>query len=116
MLPDPTITALLEKVAFYTPTAAGTILGEGKEAREFAGRRCVLETALVPDVALIKADVADRWGNLTYHSAARNFGPVLAAAGRLTIAQVSRFVDLGELDPETIVTPGIFVNRVVRSA
>jgi 3-oxoadipate CoA-transferase alpha subunit len=102
--------------AFYTPTSAGTILANGKEAREFDGRQCVLETALVPDVALIEADVADRWGNLTYHAAARNFGPVMAAAGRLTIAQVKRFVELGELDPEHIITPGIFVNRVVATA
>jgi 3-oxoadipate CoA-transferase, alpha subunit len=99
--------------AFYTPTSAGTILAAGKEARRFDERNCVLETALVPDVALVKAEAADRWGNLVYHSAARNFGPVMAAAGRLTIAQVKRFVELGEIDPENVITPGIFVDRVV---
>ncbi len=102
--------------AFYTPTSAGTILANGKEARTFDGRSCVLETALLPDVALIKAEAADRWGNLIYHSAARNFGPVMAAAGRLTIVQVKHFVDLGKIDPENVITPGIFVDRVVIAA
>lgn len=99
--------------AFYTPTAVGTALAEGKETREFDGRTYVLEQALHGDVALIKAETADRWGNLVYRKAARNFGPIMAAAARTTIAQVRRVVSLGDLDPETIVTPSIFTDRVV---
>ena len=99
--------------AFYTPTAAGTPLAEGKEVRDFDGRAYVLEHALGADVALIKADCADRWGNLTYRKAARNFGPVMCMAATKTIVQVRRHVALGELDPEAIVTPGIFVDRTV---
>ncbi len=98
---------------FYTPTSAGTLLGEGKETREFDGRVHVLEQPLKGDVALVKARLADRWGNLTYNKSARNFGPVMAMAAELTIAQVDEFVELGELDPEMIVTPGLFVDRVV---
>lgn len=98
---------------FYTPTAAGTQLAAGKEVRAFGERPCVLETALVPDFALIRADKADRWGNLVYHSAARNFGPVMATAARTTIAEVRTIVELGAIDPEDVVTPGIFVKRVV---
>jgi 3-oxoadipate CoA-transferase alpha subunit len=98
---------------FYTPTSAGTLLGEGKETREFEGRVHVLEQPLKGDVALVKARLADRWGNLTYNKSARNFGPVMAMAAELTIAQVDQFVELGELDPELIVTPGLFVDRVV---
>jgi 3-oxoadipate CoA-transferase alpha subunit len=101
---------------FYTPTAAGTLLAEGKEQREFEGRTYVLELPLRPDVALIHADRADRFGNLTYHSSARNFGPVMAAAARLTIAEAREIVPLGAIDPEHVVTPGIFVDRVVRVA
>ena len=100
--------------AFFTPTAAESEISAGKETRVIDGRHYVLETALRGDVALIKADVADRWGNLTYRLAARNFGPVMATAADLTVAQVRSVVDLGMLDPETIVTPGIFVDRVVR--
>lgn len=99
--------------AFYTPTGVGTALAEGREVRDFGGRSFVLETALPGDVALIKAEAADRWGNLVYRQAARNFGPVMAMAARATIAQVRRVVPLGALDPETIVTPSIFTARVV---
>jgi len=99
--------------AFYTPTSVGTLLAEGKELREFSGRQYVLETALAGDVALIEAWEADRWGNLTYRSSARNFNPVMAAAAKLTIAQAQHIVDLGVLDPEKVATPGIFVQRVV---
>ncbi len=99
--------------AFYTPTSVGTKLAQGKEVREFSGRHYVLEQALFGDVALIEAWEADRWGNLTYRSSARNFNPVMAAAAKLTIAQAQHIVELGALDPEKVVTPGIFVDRVV---
>ena len=99
--------------AFYTPTSAGTKLAAGKEVREFSGRECVLEEAFFGDVALIEAWEADRWGNLTYRSSARNFNPVMAMAAKLTIAQAQHIVELGALDPEKVGTPGIFVNRVV---
>ncbi len=99
--------------AFYTATSVGTKLGEGKEEREFSGRRYVLEEAFFGDVALLEAWEADRWGNLTYRSSARNFNPVMAMAAKLTIAQAQHIVDLGALDPENVGTPGIFVNRVV---
>lgn len=100
--------------AFFCPTGFGTELAKGKETREIDGKSYVLEYPIFGDVALIKAEVGDRWGNLTYRKAARNFGPVMAMAARLTIASVHRVVELGELDPEAIVTPGIFVNRVVK--
>jgi 3-oxoadipate CoA-transferase, alpha subunit len=100
---------------FFTPAGADSPLAEGKEVRVIDGRRHVFEEPLKADVALIKADRADRWGNLVYHSAARNFGPVMATAAALTVAQVRAFVGLGELDPEAVVTPGIFVDRVVVS-
>jgi len=100
--------------AFYTPTSFGTPLAEGKETRDIGGRGHVLEFALHADYALIQADRADRWGNLTYRKTARNFGPIMAAAARTTVAQVREVVELGELDPEAVVTPGIFVQRVVR--
>ena len=99
--------------AFYSPTGFGTLLAEGKETRVIDGRNYVLEMPLHADVALIKAEKGDRWGNLTYRKAARNFGPIMAMAAKTTIAQVSRIVELGELDPEHIITPGIFVQRVV---
>nr|WP_180204855.1 3-oxoacid CoA-transferase subunit A [Pseudomonas sp. SbOxS1]NYU04853.1 3-oxoacid CoA-transferase subunit A [Pseudomonas sp. SbOxS1] len=99
--------------AFYSPTGYGTLLAEGKETRVIDGRNYVLEMPLHADVALIKAENGDRWGNLTYRKAARNFGPIMAMAAKTTIAQVKRIVELGELDPEHIVTPGIFVQRVV---
>jgi 3-oxoadipate CoA-transferase alpha subunit len=98
---------------FFTPTGYGTILAEGKETRKIGGRDYVLEYPLHADVALIKARAADRWGNLVYNKTARNFGPIMATAARLTIAQVDEIVELGELDPESVVTPGIFVQRVV---
>jgi 3-oxoadipate CoA-transferase alpha subunit len=99
--------------AFYTPTGHGTILAEGKESRMIDGRDYVLEYPIRADVAIIKAFKADRWGNLVYRKTARNFGPVMAMAAACTIAQVDEIVELGALDPESIVTPGIFVHRVV---
>ena len=99
--------------AFYTPTAVGTKLADGKEERAFSGRKHLLEEALHGDVALIEAWEADRWGNLTYMSSARNFNPVMATAAKLTVVQSQHIVDLGALDPERIVTPGIYVNRVL---
>jgi 3-oxoadipate CoA-transferase, alpha subunit len=99
--------------AFYTPTSVGTKLAEGKEEREFGGRKYVLEEALYGDVALVEAWEADRWGNLTYRSSARNFNPVMAMAAKLTIAQAQHIVELGALDPEQVPTPGIFVDRVL---
>ena len=102
--------------AFYTPTAFGTELAKGKETRQLNGRDYVLEYPLHADYALIKAEAADRWGNLVYRKTARNFGPVMAMAAKCTIAQVNRIVALGELDPEAIITPGIFVERVVQVA
>jgi len=99
--------------AFYTATAAGTMLGHGKEEREFGGRKYILEQALAGDVALLEAWEADRWGNLTYNSSARNFNPVMATAAKLTIAQAQHIVELGALDPEKVMTAGIFVHRVV---
>ncbi len=101
---------------FYTPTTVGTPLAEGKESRVFDGREYVLETPIRADFALIKAERADRWGNLTYRLAARNFGPVMCMAAAVTIVQVRRFAELGGIDPETVVTPGIFVDRVVEVA
>ncbi len=99
--------------AFFTATAVGTKLAAGKEQREIGGRQYLLEQALAGDVALIEAWEADRWGNLTYRSSARNFNPVMAMAATLTIAQAQHIVDLGALDPEKIATPGIYVNRVL---
>lgn len=99
--------------AIFTPTGYGTLLAEGKETREIDGRQYVLEYPIHADVALIKAHRADRWGNLVYRKTARNFGPVMAMAAKNTIAQVREIVELGELDPEAIVTPGIFVQGVV---
>ncbi|HEY9067053.1 MAG TPA: 3-oxoacid CoA-transferase subunit A [Burkholderiaceae bacterium] len=100
--------------AFFTPTAYGTPLAEGKEVREIGGRMQVLEYPIHADVALIKAERGDRWGNLTYRKTARNFGPIMAAAAKLTIASVHEIVPLGELDPEIVVTPGLYVQRVVK--
>jgi 3-oxoadipate CoA-transferase alpha subunit len=99
--------------AFFTPTAYGTPLAEGKETRIINGRGYVLEYPISADFALIKADKGDRWGNLVYRKTARNFGPIMASAAKCAIAQVRQVVPLGELDPEVIVTPGIFVQRVV---
>jgi 3-oxoadipate CoA-transferase, alpha subunit len=99
--------------AFFTPTAVGTRLAEGKETRDIDGRTYVLEYALPGDVALVEAWQADRWGNLRFRAAGRNFNPVVAMAGRLTVVQTQHVAELGEIDPETVVTPGIFVDRVV---
>ncbi|EWC60901.1 3-oxoadipate CoA-transferase subunit A [Actinokineospora spheciospongiae] len=99
--------------AFYCPTGAGTLLAEGKETREIDGRTHVLEYPIRGDVALIGAHRADRMGNLVYRKTARNFGPVMATAAATTIVQVAEVVDPGTLDPESVVTPGIFVDRVV---
>lgn len=99
--------------AIFTPTGVGTMLAEGKETREIDGRNYVLEYPIHADFALVKARAADRWGNLVYRKAARNFGPIMAMAGKKTIVQVDEVDILGTLDPETVVTPGIFVNRVV---
>lgn len=102
--------------AFFCPTGYGTDLAEGKETRVINGKHHVLQYPIYGDVALIKAERGDRWGNLTYRKAARNFGPVMATAARRTIATVHDLVDLGDLDPEEIVTPGIFVSQVVQVA
>jgi 3-oxoadipate CoA-transferase alpha subunit len=99
--------------AFYTPTGAGTPLAEGKETRTIDGREYVLEYPIHGDVALIRAHAGDRAGNLVYRKTARNFGPVMATAAAITVAQVARIVDAGELDPEAVVTPGIYVDRLV---
>ena len=99
--------------AFYTATAVGTKLAAGKEEREIHGRKYILEEALYGDVALVEAWEADRWGNLTFKSSARNFNPVMATAAQLTIVQSQHIVELGALDPEKIATPGIFVDRVL---
>ena len=102
--------------AFYTPTGVGTQLAEGKEVRNINGRDQVLEYPLKGDVAFVLAKAADRWGNLIYNKSARNFGPVMAPAADLTVVQVHEIVELGTLDPEAIVTPSIFVDRVVKMA
>lgn len=99
--------------AFFSPTGYGTLLAEGKETRLINGKNYVLEYPIHADFALIKALKADRWGNLVYRKAARNFGPIMAMAASCTIVQVDQVVELGELDPEVIVTPGIFVQRIV---
>ena len=98
---------------FFTPTAVGTKLAEGKECREIDGRMMVLEHALHGDVALVEAWEADRWGNLTYNQSGRNFNAVMATAAKLTIVQARHIVPLGALNPEAVATPGIFVNRVL---
>jgi 3-oxoadipate CoA-transferase alpha subunit len=99
---------------FFTPTGYGTALAEGKEVRELDGRMQVFERPIHADFAFVKAERGDRWGNLTYRMTARNFGPVMAMAAKVTIATVHEVVPLGELDPEAVVTPGLFVQRVVR--
>ncbi len=99
--------------AFFTPTGCGTALASGKETRVINGRPQVLEQALHGDLALIRAERGDRWGNLTYRKAARNFGPVMATACSTTVATVHEIVELGALDPEVVVTPGVYVQRVV---
>lgn len=101
--------------AFYTPTGYGTQLAEGKETRRIGGRDYVLEYPIHADFALLEALRGDRWGNLVYRMTARNFGPIMASAAKCAIAQVDEIVELGALDPEAIVTPGIFVKRVVQA-
>ena len=98
---------------FYTRTTIGTPMAEGKEVKTIDGKDYVLEFPLSADVALVKAELGDRWGNLTYYKAARNFGPLMCMAARTAIVQVHKFVDLGSIDPEHVVTPGIFVDRVI---
>jgi 3-oxoadipate CoA-transferase alpha subunit len=100
--------------AFFCPTSYGTELAKGKETREIDGKQYVLEYPIHGDVALIKAEAGDRWGNLVYRKAARNFGPVMAAAAKHTVASVYEIKQLGELDPEAIVTPGIYVGKIVK--
>jgi 3-oxoadipate CoA-transferase, alpha subunit len=100
--------------AFFCPTSYGTDLAKGKETREINGKQYVLEYPIHGDVALIKAEAGDRWGNLVYRKAARNFGPVMATAAKKTVATVYDIKELGELDPEAVVTPGIYVSQIVK--
>lgn len=100
--------------AFYSPTGVGTLLTKDSEIREINGKTYALQFPLFADLALIKAETGDRWGNLTYRKAARNFGPVMATAARHTVASVRNLVDLGDMDPEAIVTPGIYVNSLIQ--
>jgi 3-oxoacid CoA-transferase subunit A len=102
--------------AFFTPTGVGTVIAEGKETREFEGRSYLMERWLKADYAFIKAYRGDRWGNLTYRKTARNFNPVMATAARVTIAEVEELVEPGELDPDAIITPSIYVKRIIRGA
>jgi len=99
--------------AFFTPAGAGTIVAEGKETREFGGKMYILERALTADFALVKAWKADRLGNLVYRKSSRNFNPMMATAAKITIAEVEHLVEPGEIDPDHVVTPGIFVHRIV---
>ena len=100
--------------AFYTPTGFGTLLAQGKETRRIHDRDYVLEMPIHADFALIMAKQADRWGNLTYRKTARNFGPIMAMAARVTVAQVRTIVPLGEIDPERVITPAVYVQRVIQ--
>lgn len=102
--------------AFFTKTGVGTIVAEGKEIREFGGKNYVMEHSLVADVSLVKAYKADKAGNLVYRKTARNFNPVVATAGKTTVAEVEQIVEIGELDPDEIHTPGIYVQRIVLNA
>ena len=97
---------------FYTPTGYGTLIGKGKEVRDFNGRPCVLEHALRADFAFVKAWKGDRWGNLVYRKTARNFNPMMATAARVTIAEVEELTEVGQLDPDQVHTPGIYVHRI----
>ena len=100
--------------AFYSPTSYGTILAEGKETREFNGVHTVLQEAIHADIALVSAHTADTWGNLVYRKTSRNFGPIMVTAARTSIVQVTSVVAVGDLDPEAVVTPGIYVDRIVQ--
>ena len=102
--------------AFFTATGVGTIVAEGKELREFNGRQYVMEQSLVPDVSLVKADVADKSGNLRFRLTARNFNPAVAMAGKICIVEVDKIVEVGELAPDDIHLPGIYVHRIVHNA
>lgn len=102
--------------AFFTATGVGTIVAEGKDVREFDGKQYIMERALVPDVALVKAHIADRSGNLVFRKTARNFNPNAAMAGKITIVEVEQIVETGELDPDQIHLPGIYVHRIVLNA
>ena len=102
--------------AFYTATGYGTIVGEGKEVREFNGRKYILEESIVADFALVKAWKADRYGNAIYRNTAQNFNPNAATCGKITVMEVEEIVEPGELDPNQIHTPGIFVNRLIQSS
>ena len=99
--------------AFFTPTSVGTPLAEGKESRTFEGEEYVMEHAIKADFALIKAKQADRYGNLTFNKTARNFAPIMAMAATQTLVQTNEMVELGDIDPENVITPGIFVNRII---
>jgi 3-oxoacid CoA-transferase subunit A len=98
--------------AFFTPTGVGTVVAEGKEAREFEGRPYIMERALKADFAFVKAWKGDKWGNLIYRKTARNFNPMMATAAKITIAEVEHLVDPGELDPDTVHTPSVYVKRI----
>ena len=98
--------------AFFTPTGVGTIVAEGKETRDFDGRQYVMERALKADFAFVKAWKGDRWGNLVYRKTARNFNPMMAAAAKVTIVEVEHLVEVGELEPDMVHTPSVFVNRI----
>lgn len=102
--------------AFYTPTTVGTVLAEGKETRIFDGREYVMEPWLQADYALVKCEISDPMGNLTYNKTARNFNPLMCMAATTTIVQTRKLVEAGQIDPETVVTPGIFVNRIIEVA
>ena len=101
---------------FYTPTGFGTVVAEGKDVREFDGRKHLLERGLKADFAFVKAWRGDRWGNLIYRRTARNFNPVMATAARVTIAEVEELVELGQLDPNAVITPGVYVKRIFQGA
>lgn len=100
--------------AFFTPTGYGTLVAEGKESREFDGRNFILEKAITGDFALVKAWKGDRFGNLIFRKTARNFNPMVATAGKITIAEVEELVDVGDLDPDQVHTPGIYVQRIIQ--
>jgi len=102
--------------AFYTPTGVGTVVGENKESREFDGRIYVMEHALKADFAFVKAWKGDKWGNLIYRKTARNFNPMMATAAKVTIAEVEQLVEVGELYPDSVHTPSIYVNRILQGA
>ncbi|MGE0405347.1 MAG: CoA transferase subunit A [Candidatus Korobacteraceae bacterium] len=102
--------------AFFTPTGYGTVVAEGKEVREFGGRPCVMERSLTADFAFIKAWKGDRWGNLVYRKTARNFNPMMAAAAKVTIAEVEELVEVGALEPDQVHTPSIYVKRIFQGA